>query len=247
MTTLQEIPFLVLDIDVPVEQILEEVNTITEFCNWVPPGFENNEAFWTRHRDYKHFAITTVNPDRKHTNVVEKYSYELNGKTYNYFDCREWYVTEVAEKKLPFTIDFIKSISDMPIIAKIVKTPPGHMLGWHSHQNDAVLNYTMPEQAITHIPLISNNDVMHYVARELPSNRWMRDRELLDTNPDVWGHSFEVGKVSIFNGAHPHMMCNYSDQPRITILLYNDLINNPTLGSLLSKSIEKYNGPRITN
>lgn len=245
MPTLKEIPFLVLDVEVPVDKILEEVNTLTEYCNWVPPGFENNEKFWEHHKNYKHFAITTINPDRKHTNVVENYNFIVDGKPYNYYEHRKWFVSEVAEQKLPFTIEFIKSISDMPIIAKVVKTPPGHMLGWHNHQSDPVLGYNAPEQAITHIPLISSEDVRHYVSTYLPEDRWMRARHKVDNDPRIWGHSFEVGKVSIFNGAHPHMMSNYTDKERLTILIYNDMKDNQTMRNHIIRAISKYEGPLI--
>lgn len=245
MIELYDVPFLELDIDVPVDEILQEVNTIDEYSHWVPPGFEEVQKSWEAHKNYLHFAITTINPDRSHTHVIENFNCIVDGEPYNYYDHRKWFTSIVAEQKLPKTIAFIKSFTDRPVMAKIVKTPPFHILGWHSHQSDPFLVYNSPEQAITHIPLITNDNVRHYVSTSVPSDRWFSDRAVLDNDPNFWGHSFKTGKVSIFNGRYPHMMKSYSEKERLTLMIYNDLDDNPTMREHLRKAIKEYNGPLI--
>lgn len=255
---LKNIPFLKLDVDFDFDGIKEEILSNSVWYDYIPPYFKLTPEVKERHKNYKHFTISTVDPSKKSSIVREHFAWWTNPEkteVQHYYDVpinnRNWYWTDIADK-FPKLKDLILTITDKPILCKIVKSGTEHSLGWHSHQNDSLIKwYNKPEQCIMHIPIITNSNVAHIVSKDMPAD----DKRLTFLTQDEYKNSdkfyienFTEGSVWFFNGYWPHAYKNYSTRmDRYTILFYSDLDDNPTIRNLMVRNIEKYNGPIITN
>lgn len=255
---LRQIPFMKLNLSFDFEKIKQEVLAIDKWYDYHPPYFALTPELAALHKNYKHCAITTVNPIARSSIVREHFAWYTNTEqteVQNYYDIpahqRKWYATEMASK-LPTLMNLLLSITDRPILCKIVKSIGTHGLGWHSHQNDPLLiNYQhKPEQCILHIPIITNCDVAHIVALDTPpkEQRYYFDTlENYKNNPRVFVENFTTGNIWFFNGYHAHAYKNYSSDERIDILIYNDLDWNSTLREVMVTQIKLYDGPFINS
>lgn len=244
MSILFQIPFLELkDINVPVDRLLAEAQTLTDYMvQWYPPNVDVNSEVAQRQRGYKQLSFTHPDPSRDHTNLSEMIG--------NYFsvppECRRFYTTNLARKMMPETLRFVSSITAQPIIGKLIEAPPGHALGWHCHERDDLIGYQSKPMCILHVPLVDSGDTVHWVSRDMPSDRTNTNYDEMSMRSNVWGKRFEVGKVYVFNSAYPHAVQNYSSSgSRLSLLLYNDYQNNDRMKDLLKSAIKHYEGPYI--
>lgn len=243
---LKDTNFLEVEFDFDFLKLKEEVLK-TEFWHnhYVPPQyFFTTEAPPEVHKQYKQCTITTYDPRKSSKCLTEYFAWrDENQKIISYYSLdikdRKWYYTEVADN-YPYLKQIINDITDRPVLCKIVRSLPGHGLGWHSHQNDPVfLKLNRPEQCILHIPIVQDKDVAFMIRDDLPDDRMYFDT-LDNYKKDVRVSigSFLPGKVYFFNGYKIHAYKNYSANERIDILLYNDIDENPKLENIMKRALK---------
>jgi hypothetical protein len=247
LSKLKKINFLDIDFNFNFLKLKEEVlNSRFWYDHYVPPQYYFvKDSPPEIHKNYKQCAILTYDPRKSSKCLTEYFAWKDNSGNIRYYydynlDDRKYYFTEVADE-YPYLKQLILEISDRPILCKIVKSSPGHGLGWHSHQNDPEFpKLNRPEQCILHIPIIQDENVAFMVRDDLPENRMFFDTlENYKKMNNIDIGSFLPGKIYFFNGYKVHAYKNYSKNERIDILLYNDIDHNKKLESLLEKSIKE--------
>lgn len=241
---------MTLDINFDFESIKYEVLKNNVWYDYHPPYFELTPFLKELHNSYKHCALTTIHKFKSSSIVREHFArWKNEEKTvleeyYSWpLEDQKWYYTEVAER-FPILLNLINSITDKPLMAKIVKSEGGHSLGWHSHQNDPLIKkYNTPEQCILHIPIITNSKVVHIVTKEVHEDRYhFKDLEYYQNDSRYFVENLSIKKIWFLNSYHQHSYKNYSNEHRFDVLIYNDTRDNPKLEKLIEKSISSYNG-----
>jgi len=246
ITKLKETNFFEVDFDFDFPRLKEEIlKTKFWYNHYVPPQYYFvSDSPPEVHKQYKQCAIITYDPRKSSKCLTEYFAWrDLNQNIISYYNLdikdRKWYYTEVADS-YPYLKEVVNEITDRPTLCKIVRSTPGHGLGWHSHQNDPefpMLN--RPEQCILHIPIIQDKEVAFMVQDNLPADRMYFDTlDNYKKDSKISIGSFLPGKVYFFNGYKIHAYKNYSNNERIDILLYNDVDKNPKLENLIKRSIK---------
>jgi len=249
---LRSIPFMDLQINFEFQRIKTEVLANEVWHDYHPPYLEITNALTELHKSYKQCALTTIHKHGNSSLVREQFLRwkDKNRKeTENYYfwpiEDQKWYPTEQL-KNFPLLFDLIKSLTDKPILAKIVKSGPGHLLGWHSHQNDDLMNFKSPEQCILHIPIVTNIDVVHIVTTKVHEDRrGFQDIKFYESDNQYYMKNLSAGKIWFFNSYHQHTYKNCSNEERLDVLIFSDTRDNPTLEKNIVKSISLYEGPYI--
>lgn len=250
--SLRQIPFMDLKIDFDFKKIQSEVLKNETWHNYHPPLMELTTELAELHRSYKQCALTTIHKQGNSSIVREQFLRWKNkekNETENYYtwplEDQRWYPTEIIDL-FPFLSNLITSLTDKPILSKIVKSGPGHLLGWHSHQNDDLMNFKAQEQCIIHIPIVTNPNVVHIVTKEIHEDRrQMNDIDFYKSDCRYHIENFSAGKIWFFNSYHQHTYKNFSDVERIDVLIFNDIRENPTLEKIIKRAIKSYKGPFI--
>lgn len=245
---LKETNFLEINFKFNFKKLKKEIlNAYTWYTHYQPPNYILMDTPPPEiHKEYKQFSLTTYDPRKSSKCIIEYFAWrDQNNNTFKYFNNkpidRKWYYTEMAES-FPYLIEICKKITDKPILCKVVKSSPGHGLGWHSHQNDPDFPQIMsvPETCILHIPIIQDEKVVFMVRDDMPEDRLYFDTlENYKLNKNVAVSSFLPGKIYFFNSFKAHAYKNYSNKERISVLIYNDIDDNPTLEKIISDSLGK--------
>lgn len=249
---LKSIPFMDLKINFEFQEIKKEVLTNEVWHDYYPPNMEITKALSELHTSYRQCALTTIHKHGNSSIVREQFRRwkdKDKKETENYYvwplEDQKWYPTEQVSN-FPLLFDLIRSLTDKPILSKIVKSGPGHSLGWHSHQNDDLLNFRSPEQCILHIPIVTNIDVVHIVTSKiLEDRREFKEKRFYELDNNYYIKNLSASKIWFFNSYHQHTYKNFSDEERVDVLIFSDVRDNPTLEKNIAKSISLYEGPYI--
>lgn len=251
LNKLKQIPFFDFkSINFDYETIKQEVLRNEMYYDYTPPWIQPTDELKQVHANYTLVSLLIVNPLAKSSIVRQHFAwYKDQTKTdfVHYFDLpieeRKTYTTEIADQ-FPSLMSFISSITDKPISIQIVKTIGNHGLGWHSHQNDKLIkHYSLPEQCIMHLPILTNNDCIHMVTTDDIENRLnFENLDYYEYNKNYHVERFTVEKLWFFNSYHMHSYKNYSNETRIDVIIYNDILQNNKLYNLLRKELAIYDG-----
>jgi len=253
LNDLRSIPFMNIKIDFDYNNLKEEILKNNIWHNYHPPYFNLTPILEEIHKSYKQCAITTIYKLGSSAIVREhfaRWKNKDNNELEDYYEWpiedQQWYPTEVTNN-FPLLMDLILRLTDKPILVKIVKSGPGHALGWHSHQNDPLIKkYNKPEQCILHIPIIADEDVAHIVTKLVHEDRfYFENLEYYKKHSNYFVQNFACGKIWYLNGYHQHAYKNYSNLERVDVLIYSDVRDNTTLEKIIRKSISLYTGPFV--
>lgn len=262
---LKKIPFMTLDYNFNFEKLKEEVLSYQEYYSgWWPPFWPKIDEFeYSKtdlrafeesgyHKEYKQISLINVDPKRRSSFIQEYFQWENNDGT-----IQRYYDLDAASRKLaagtteaaikyPYLMELVKKLTDNPILVKIITGPPGHSFAWHSHHNPIpeIGKPAWEEQCLLHIPIDQHPDVAFMVHRTKPLviNR-LRSLEYNRNSDQVHVGSFVPGKIYFFNSYKFHAMKNYSNRPRINVLIYSDINNNPALEKVMETAVSNYKGP----
>lgn len=259
---LKQIPFCEIPYTNQTEltEVAMELKTNSEWYDYIPPRLVSNADHARNNANYKGIALTTFRPDKDQSRCREGKMYDapviVDGAEYmDYYDVpvqdRKIYQTSAASR-FPRTMELIYKLTDKPKIAKIAYTSGRHRLWWHSHQQykavgqDYITN--TEEQYIIHLPVYTHDEVYHMVSKlpdpiTGPFKFELRDEYLSDSN--TLKTTFNENKLYFFNSYLNHAYVNFSETPRLTLLIYNDGSANPTLDNLMRQMIESYTGPTV--
>lgn len=251
---LKKIPFCEIEFDshIDISEIAKEIINNTEWYDYTPPGYKRTKSIINSFQNYKGLTLLTFDPDRSQSDIIEgtQFKQPFLSKYENYYDVplelRKIYSTS-SGTRFPKTIEFIKSISKYPRLAKIVISKGQHALSWHSHQRLKNKQEIYEEPCILHFPIVSSLDMIHMVSRKYESGAISFEKEKYILDKNILCKNFDIHKLYFFNSYLWHACVNFSNQTRISLLLNNDIRNNPPLESLVKNMVDKYDGPLIDN
>jgi len=119
----------------------------------------------------------------------------------------------------PYFYEVIEQLGGGSLRARIMRITPNESLIWHSHVHD----HRQPEWQLTvQVPIIMPERFEYCVVH---SSDFTEEKRLF--TPDQFNKiarkKLIAGKAYIFNSHHYHNVYNYSDEYRITLMLYLDL------------------------
>jgi len=252
ISMLKKIPFCEIQFDnnFDMSKIACEIVDNTEWYDYIPPGYKRTRSIINSFQNYKGLTLLTFDPDRSQADVIEgtQFINPFQSKYEDYYDVplelRQIYHTSSATR-FPKTIEFIRSITQFPRLAKIVLTKGQHGLSWHSHQRLKDKRKQYEEPFILHLPIVTSLDMVHMVSRKYESGAVSFDKEKYILDKNILCKNFGINKLYFFNSYLWHACVNFSNHTRISLLLNNDIRNNPQLESLVKNMVDKYDGPLI--
>lgn len=260
---LKQIPFCEIPYNsTELTEITSELKNNSEWYDYIPPRLISDDNFKQVYANYKGVTLTTFRPDKDKTRSREGKLFDkpmiVDGAEYmDYYDVpvadRKIYTTEIA-KNFPLTMDFLNKITNKPKLCKLAYTTGKQRLWWHSHQRYKATGQdyitTTEEQFILHVPIMTHDEVYHMTntkAQPTSTNFDFSNRDYYLADPDILRMNFKENKLYFFNSYLNHAYVNFSDKPRMTLLVYNDGSDNPQLENLMRTMIDSYNGPLVTD
>jgi hypothetical protein len=261
LNILKQIPFCEIPHDTTeLVEITTELKSNTEWYDYIPPRLISDEHSKQIYANYKGVTLTTFRPDKDKTRSREGKLFDkpvvVDGAEYmDYYDVpvadRKIYTTEIS-KNFPKTMEFLSKVTNKPKLCKLAHTTGKQRLWWHSHQRYKAPGQdyitTTEEQYILHVPIMTHDEVYHMInTKDQPTstNFNFDNRDYYLSDPDIFHANFQENKLYFFNSYLNHAYVNFSDRPRLTLLIYNDGSDNPMLENLMRTMIENYNGPLI--
>jgi hypothetical protein len=102
--------------------------------------------------------------------------------------------------------------------ARIMRIAPRESLLWHSH----VLEHKQPEWQLTcQVPIIMPDNFEYCVVHK---DDYTKEKKFYkpDQFTKIWRKKLSTGKAYIFNSYHYHNVFNYTNEYRVTLMLYLD-------------------------
>ena len=213
----RDIPFIELNIDIDYDRLLSEYKTLEKkysFANY-------KTKYWPVRKKYANAwsGICLVSSA---------------GKLYS--DMHEGNSIAAEETELksicPYYYELISKLGGDGFRARIMRISPNESLVWHSH----VFEHGQPEWQLTcQIPIIMP-DNFEYCVVHRDEFRWWKRFFKPSWFKKIWRKRLEAGKAYIFNSYHYHNVYNYTNDYRVTLMLYLDA-RNPKVQNLLSSGI----------
>ena len=221
---LRDIPFLELDINIDLEKLIKEYQSLSDKYVFK----EYNTNFWQVRRKYRKAwsGISLVSSDGS----LYKDMYEDGTSQYNFKK------TEL-ENIAPYMYEICEEISGgkLDTRCRIMRIAPKESLIWHSH----VLEHRQEEWKLTiQIPIIVPEKFEYCVVNESEFKWWKRFHKP-NWFTNIARKKLEVGKAHYFNSYHFHNVYNYSKEYRATIMLYIDL-RNENVQDLIKRSLNRF-------
>ena len=217
LNIIRDTPFIKLNIDIDHELLLKEYKEVEKKYS-----FENYRTrYWPVRKKYANAwsGICLV-----------------SSKGELYSDMQEGNSSASSETELksicPYYYDLISKLGGEGLRARIMRIAPKESLLWHSH----VQEHGQPEWQLTcQIPIIMPED-FEYCVLHKDEFKWWKRFHRPNWLKNVWRKKFEVGKAYIFNSYHYHNVFNYTNEYRVTLMLYLDLRKNK-VQKILKESI----------
>ena len=214
-------PFIKLDVNINIDNLLKEYRFIEDVYS-----FENyNTKYWPVRKKYARSwsGICLVSSDGGLYTDMHEGSRSAAKETELKSVCPQFYQT-------------IKDLGGEGCRARIMRISPHESLVWHSH----VQEHGQPKWSLTvQVPIIVP-EKFEYCVVDKDEFRWYKRFHKPNWFKSVKRKRLEVGNAYVFNSYHYHNVYNYSDEYRVTLMLYLDLREPKTL-ELVKRSIEKNN------
>ncbi len=200
---LTDIAHFRLQVQVPVEEILYEIQTSINYfyrihLNLKGRGIVGQDRLW-----YGRGLIDYL-PDSKR---LFEYRALPGGEVIrNHYGEIELHYTELS-RQMPITMALVNSITNSPRITRFLRIPGGVLLPWHSHCQSEFIGFQPYHKVIVQIPLVTNSKVLYKVKRTK------------DEDQDAISLCYKAGEAWIFNSWHLHCVENYSKSPRTTLYI----------------------------
>jgi len=214
---INDIPFIELDIDIDYDKLLSEWKAVEDKYSFA----KYKTKYWQVRRKYAKAwsGISLVGSDG------DLYSDMYEG------DSSAASKTELRDV-CPYYYELISKLGGDGFRARIMRISPKESLVWHSH----VQEHRQPEWQLTcQIPIVMPND-FEYCVLHKDEFRWWKRFHRPDWLKRVWRKKLDVGKAYIFNSYHYHNVYNYSNEYRVTLMLYLDL-RDPKVRDLIERSL----------
>lgn len=186
--------------------------------------------------------------DTEYQNYSSKYGTGISQEIY----AKNWSGISLFGHKLTEGDDFSREPTEyyhkMPYFASIIDSfnnnhparimriaPKGHLL-YHSH----VQEHGQPKDLLTiQIPIVMPDKFYYIVTSK--DNVDLDKRVSYNREKVIW-QQYKPGEMWVFNSYHFHNVINYTDEYRITLMLYLPMRN---IVELLTDAINDYDGPYL--
>ena len=214
-------PFIKLDVNINIDNLLNEYKSIEEKYS-----FENyNTKYWPVRKKYARSwsGICLVSSD---------------GGLYT--DMHEGPTSAAKETELknvcPHFYQTIKDLGGEGCRSRIMRISPHESLVWHSH----IQEHGQPKWLLTiQVPIIVPLK-FEYCVVDKDEFKWYKRFYRPNWFKGVSRKRLEAGDAYVFNSYHYHNVYNYSNEYRVTLMLYLDL-RQPKIFELVKRSMEKNN------
>jgi len=217
----KELPFIEIDYDINLQKLINEYELISEKYN------------------YENYKTTYPNEW-----VKEKYARSWSGISLISSDgslYRDMYEGEDGASikteltsVCPYIYEVIDKLGGGNLRSRIMRITPNESLIWHSH----VLDHKQPDWQLTvQIPIVMPEQFEYCVVHK---DNFSEEKRLFspDEFTKVARKKLEAGKAYIFNSYHYHNVYNYSNEYRITLMVYLDL-RQESVQDIVKNSINK--------
>lgn len=230
---LKSIPHLPIPIEFDLDDLRNEAKQVAEWyphrlhpCRKLPAEYLSFHESSFRGQclvDIQEDIIAGMSDSQKHLHDEPCAKFDENSRL-------RFFITSLG-KEMPKTISALQLISPYLNRTRIINTPPGGGIPWHSHHN-GIYNSNYLRLCIVHIPLHTSPVNLHSV------------RDYRSKEADVYSENYQVGQAYIFNSWHDHEFWNRSNQDRLTIISYFNFTDEALL-RFLEPIVQSYAGPRI--
>ena len=216
--------FLKLDFDVDINNILKEYKSIEKKY----PFESYKTKYWGVKNKYARSwsGISLVSSDGAlYSDMNEGSPLKASEPTVLKYEC-------------PHIYRLIENLNgdNQSCRARIMRISPHESLVWHSHVHE----HSQPVWRLTiQIPIIVP-EKFEYCVVDKDEFKWYKRFYRPNWFKSVSRKRLEPGNAYVFNSYHYHNVYNYSDDYRVTLMLYLDL-RKPKIFELVKRSIEKQN------
>lgn len=211
-------PFIKLDINIDGDDLLNEYKSIEEKYS-----FESyNTKYWPVRKKYARSwsGICLISSD---------------GGLYT--DMHEGRTSAAKETELkdscPYFYQTIKNLNGEGCRARIMRISPHESLVWHSH----VQEHNQPDWLLTiQVPIIVPEKFEYCVVHK-DEFKWYKRFYKPNWFKSVSRKRLEPNNAYVFNSYHYHNVYNYSNEYRVTMMLYLDL-RQPRVFELVKRSLK---------
>ena len=230
---LKRIPHLPLNLEIDLESLWQEAHGIQEYkSHELHKNKELPEWYYEHHRkSFRGQCLVDYSAaGDKGMLDSEGYLFEEPDAQFDANSRLQFFDTEWGEK-MPKSLRTLRKMSPYLNRTRLISTPPGGGIYWHSHHNNVYLNSYL-RLAVVILTLETNAECLHGV------------RDYRDTNSQAHYLNYPAGTAYLFNSWHDHDFWNRGNANRITLISYLNFPDNDFL-NFLEKSIGKYSGPRL--
>ena len=228
------IPHLPVDIDFDLERVRAEAHAVpTDHPHLLHPDKNLPDWYLQNHkRSFRGRCLVDYRPDGEISGMSDA-PYHLFDESDAQFDeqGRQRFFITAAGTRMPYTLQSLRRISPYINRTRLIRTPPGGGIHWHTHHN-GLYEISYPRLCIFNMPLAGNSRCVHRVRdyRE-PAAKSHRSR-------------YEPGRVYLFNSWHEHDFWNQGDSDRLVVIPYFNFGDRELL-QFLCEQASRYTGPRL--
>ena len=214
--------FLKLDFDVDINNILKEYKSIEKKY----PFESYKTKYWGVKKKYARSwsGISLVSSDGAlYSDMNEGSPLKASEPTVLKYEC-------------PHIYRLIENLNgdNQSCRARIMRISPHESLVWHSHVHE----HSQPVWRLTiQIPIIVP-EKFEYCVVDKDEFKWYKRFYRPNWFKAISRKRLEAGNAYVFNSYHYHNVYNYSNEYRVTLMLYLDL-RQPKIFELVKRSIEK--------
>lgn len=233
VSELKRIPHLPLALDFDLNTLLQEARGIQEYkSHELHQNKELPSWYYEHHRkSFRGQCLVDYNPaGDKGMLDVEGYLFDESDAQFDANHRLRFFETKWGEK-MPKSLQTLRQMTPYLNRTRLISTPPGGGIYWHSHHNNIYLNSYL-RLAVVILPLESNDNCLHGV------------RDYRDDKSQVYSSHYKPGTAYLFNSWHDHDFWNKGNSNRLTLISYLNFPDNDLL-KYLEGQVETYSGPRL--
>lgn len=231
---LKRIPHLPLNIPIDLEALQREAQQVQAWSSHeLHPSKKIPGWYFEHHRkSFRGQCLVDYTPSGERGMIdVDGYLFEESDAQFDESGRLRFFSTPWGQR-MPQTLATLQQISPYLNRTRIVRTPPGGGIFWHSHHNNVYKNEYL-RLAVVIVTLETTESATHGV-------RDFRDK----TSPEHRIH-YGAGRAVLFNSWHDHDFWNHGASDRLAVISYFNFPDQDLL-DFLKSSVADYTGPRLS-
>lgn len=230
---LKRIPHLPLKLEIDLQSLLQEAHDIQEYKSHELHKNKGLPSWYYEHHRKSFRGQCLVDYTESGSSGMldaEGYLFEEPDAQFDNTGRLRFFDTEWGTK-MQKSLQTLRQMSPYLNRTRLISTPPGGGIYWHSHHNNIYQNSYL-RLAVIILTLETNSECMHGV------------RDYRDTKSQPQHLHYQPGTAYLFNSWHDHDFWNHGQSDRITLISYLNFPDNDFL-DFLETSVNQYSGPRF--